>query len=107
MEGGAGAVDETKRRVCAAYWKTPTVSWDGKVMLCTADVQQTMKVGEVTLDSLSESWWKGPRLHQIRKQAVREDFSGLNLCRGCNHPYSPNAATIDKDEIDGYMAAVP
>ena len=106
IDPATGAPDDTARRVCAAYWKTPTVSWDGKVMLCTADVQQTMKVGEATLDSLSESWWKGQRLHQIRKQAVREDFSGLNLCRGCNHPYSPNAAVIDKDEIDRYMAAV-
>jgi radical SAM protein with 4Fe4S-binding SPASM domain len=106
IDPSEGAPDDQKRRVCAAYWKTPTVSWDGKVMLCTTDVQQTMKVGEATLDSLSESWWKGQRLHQIRKQAVREDFSGLNLCRGCNQPYSPNAAVIDKDEIDRYMAAV-
>ncbi len=86
--------------------ETGAVSWDGKVLLCTTDVQQTMKVGEATLDSLSESWWNGQRLHQIRKQAVREDFSGLNLCRGCNQPYSPNAAVIDKDEIARYMAAV-
>jgi MoaA/NifB/PqqE/SkfB family radical SAM enzyme len=106
IDPSAGAPDDNERRVCAAYWKTPTVSWDGKVMLCTTDVQQTMKVGEATLDSLSESWWNGQRLHQIRKQAAREDFSGLNLCRGCNQPYSPNAAVIDKDEIDRYMAAV-
>jgi radical SAM protein with 4Fe4S-binding SPASM domain len=106
IDPAAGAPDDSERRVCAAYWKTPTVSWDGKVMLCTTDVQQTMKVGEATLDSLSESWWNGQRLHQIRKQASREDFSGLNLCRGCNQPYSPNASVIDKDEIDRYMAAV-
>lgn len=105
LQSDQSGPDESKRRVCAAYWKTPTISWDGKVMLCTADVQQTMKVGEATLDSLCDSWWRGPRLHQIRKQAVREDFSGLNLCRGCNQPYSPNSVTIDSDEIDRYMAS--
>ena len=75
-------------------------------MLCTADVQQTMKVGEATLDSLCDSWWKGQRLQQIRKQAIREDFSGLNLCRGCNQPYSPNAVTIDADETERYLQSV-
>ncbi|MEE2829611.1 MAG: radical SAM protein [Myxococcota bacterium] len=100
IDPAEGAPDESSRRVCASYWKTPTVSWDGKVLLCPVDVQQNMKVGDVTHDSLSDTWWKGTRLHQIRSQAVKEDFSGLNLCRGCNHPYSPNAATIEADEIE-------
>ncbi len=94
--------DEAERRTCAAYWKTPTVSWDGKVMLCSADVQQTMKVAEATDGSLSDAWWKGQRMVQIRKQVLREDFSGLNLCRGCNQPYSPNMAKIGRDEIDAW-----
>ena len=91
--------DETERRTCAAYWKTPTISWDGKVLLCAVDTQQTMKVSEVTNESLSEAWWTGDRLKQIRRQVVREDFAGLNLCRGCNQPYSPNAARITAEEL--------
>ncbi len=91
--------DDTERRTCGAYWKTPTVSWDGKVMLCAVDTQQTMKVGEVTNGSLSQQWWTGDRLIAIRKQALREDFAGLNLCRGCHFPYSPNAPAMSADEL--------
>ena len=94
-----GAPDEAEQRTCAAYWKTPTVSWDGKVVLCTTDVQQTMKVGEVTHESLSEAWWRGSRMQRIREQALREDFTGLNLCRGCNVPWSPNMPTMTPAEL--------
>ncbi len=96
--------DETVRRTCAAPWKTPTVSWDGKLLLCTADVQQAIKVGEATLDSLGESWWKGQRMLQIRKAVLREDFSGLPTCRGCSRPYSPNVVQIGREELDAWEA---
>lgn len=94
-----------EHRTCAAYWKTPTVSWDGKVVLCEVDTQQSMKVAEATVGSLSEAWWTGPRLHQIREQVRREDLSGLSLCNGCQQPYSPNAPTIDKAELDAWFEA--
>jgi MoaA/NifB/PqqE/SkfB family radical SAM enzyme len=100
-----GAPDETVRRTCAAAWKTPTVSWDGKLLLCTADVQQQMKVGEVTIDALGEAWWKGQRMQQIRGQIHREDLSGLSLCRGCSRPYSPNVVQIGAAELDAWAAS--
>ncbi len=94
--------DDAARRTCAAYWKTPTVSWDGKVMLCTADLQQTMKVAEATEGSISDAWWKGQRMVQIRCQIQHEDFSGLNLCRGCNQPYSPNMVKLSAEELEAW-----
>jgi len=72
------------------------------VMLCTADTQQTMKVAEATEGSISDAWWKGPRMVQIRSQVQREDFSGLNLCRGCNQPYSPNMVKLTAEELDDW-----
>ncbi len=102
-----GGPDDTQRKTCGAYWKTPTVSWDGKVMLCGQDTQQTVKVGEVVDGSLSEAWWTGDRMQQIRKQALREDLTGLIPCRGCHFPYSPHAAAITADEVESWSASQP
>ncbi len=95
--------EDAAKRTCAAYWKSPTISWDGKVLLCTVDTTHSLKVGEATVDDLSRIWWDNPRLHDIRKQAVREDFYKLNRCRECAFPYSPNQERVERDEIDGYF----
>ena len=71
----APEADDAQRRTCAAYWKTPTISWDGKVVLCTVDTQQTLKIGDAHHDSLTDQWWRSPRMQQVRKQVLREDFS--------------------------------
>lgn len=92
------AVDDG-HRTCAAYWKTPTVSWDGKVVLCTVDTQQTLKVADVHGESLTDAWWRSPRMQEVRRQVLREDFAGLNLCRGCHQPHSPNAVPLRDDEV--------
>jgi len=105
LELATGLPDASARRTCAAYWKTPTISWDGKLVLCEVDTQQQIKVGEATLESVSDQWWNGARLHQIRKAAAREDFAGLPLCRTCQHPYSPNAQSISDEEQDAYFEA--
>ena len=99
-----GGPDDSQRVTCAAYWKTPTISWDGKILLCTVDTQQAVKVGDANGGELTEQWWKGQRMHQIRKQVLREDFAGLNPCRGCNAPYSPNSCRITRDEVESYTA---
>jgi MoaA/NifB/PqqE/SkfB family radical SAM enzyme len=102
IEAAAAEPDERQRRTCAAYWKTPSVSWDGKAMLCTVDVQQTMKAGDVGAGgALSDLWWRSARMQQVRKQALREDFAGLALCRGCHHPYSSNQPGIARNELEG------
>ncbi len=94
--------DDATRATCAAYWKTPTVSWDGKILLCTEDVQQTLKIGDAHNAGLTEQWWLSPRMQQVRKQVLREDYAGLNACRGCNKPYSPNACRIGREELEGW-----
>ena len=100
----SGGPDEVQRKTCASYWKTPTISWDGKIVLCTVDTQQAVKVGDANGGGLTELWWQAPRMHQIRKQVMREDFAGLNPCRGCNHPYSPNACGLSREETDAWFA---
>ena len=61
-----------------------------------------MKVGEATLDSLGESWWKGQRMLQVRQAVLREDFSSLPACRGCSRPYSPNVVQIGREELEAW-----
>ncbi len=95
-------LDPSERRTCAAYWKTPTISWDGKLLLCTVDVQQTLKIGDAHHEALTDLWWRSPRMDGVRKQVLREDFAGLNLCRGCQAPYSPNACRVSREETAGW-----
>ncbi len=71
-------------------------------MMCSVDTQQTMKAGDVSLDSLTELWWKGQRMNQVRAQVGREDFVGLGLCRSCNHPYSPNSPCISGEQLESW-----
>jgi radical SAM protein with 4Fe4S-binding SPASM domain len=91
---------DAPRRSCGAYWKRPTVSWDGKLVLCPTDTQQTMRVGDLATTSLTSHWWEGARIAQIRKQARREDTTGMNLCRGCPMPYSPNGCAVTTEELE-------
>ncbi len=93
------ANDDTTRRTCGAYWKTPTVSWDGKLLLCTVDTQHTMRIGDLAATPLSELWWASPRIQGIRKQVRREDYVGLAPCRGCTMPYSPQGTCLRPGEL--------
>ena len=99
LDGEDGAPSTNERATCAAYWKTPTVSWDGKLLPCSVDTQQRLKAGDVVHQSLTEAWWTGGRMEQMRAQALREDFTGMAICRSCSFPYSPNAARLSEPEL--------
>ena len=38
-------------------------------------------------------------MEQMRAQALREDFTGMAICRSCSFPYSPNAARLSEPEL--------
>ena len=82
-----GAEDQPRR--CKAPWRSPTVSWDGKVTLCTQDVLLDNRVGEVTNGGrLSEIWRTG--LSADRSHAESCGVPERALCRDCALPWSPN-----------------
>lgn len=83
--------EESGPRRCRAPERTPTVSWDGKITLCTRDVMLANRVGEVTSGRLSEVW-RGAELAADRRACA--EGAGVPeraLCRDCALPWSPNA----------------
>lgn len=100
---GVSAVlgEESEPRRCQAPWRSPTVSWDGKVTLCTQDVQLDNRVGEVTNGGrLSDIWRDG--LVDDRAHVTSRGVPERARCRDCAFPWSPNhpqstAGHVDKD----------
>ncbi|MDG1481359.1 MAG: SPASM domain-containing protein [Myxococcota bacterium] len=81
--------EEDRPRRCTAPQRTPTVSWDGKITLCSRDVQLHNRVGEVTSGQLSEVW-RSEVLAADRAAVARQGVPARDLCRDCSRPWSPN-----------------
>lgn len=81
--------DERAPRRCRAPDTSPTVSWDGKVVLCPKDVQLHNRVGEVTHGRLSEIW-RSAEVESDRKVAGQKGVPDRGICRDCSYPWSPN-----------------
>ena len=81
--------EEDQPRRCPAPRLAPTVSWDGKVTLCPADVRLENRVGEVTSSRLS-AMWRGPELDAARRAVDATGVPDRALCRDCAMPWSPN-----------------
>ena len=81
------APDRGPRR-CQAPFRTPTVSWDGKVTLCPWDLQLENRVGEV-IDGTFSQTWRGV-MELDRQQAEGAGVPSRALCRDCGQPWSPN-----------------
>lgn len=81
--------EESQPRRCRAPWRSPVVSWDGKVTLCPRDVLLDSRVGEVTNGGrLSDIWRAG--LEADRAHADSRGVPDRALCRDCALPWSPN-----------------
>lgn len=81
---------EQHKRTCPGVFSTPTVSWDGKLVLCPWDVGLQNKVGQVTDDLLSRIWQDDEHLQTLRRDSRGRGVPPLAKCRDCHFPYSPN-----------------
>ncbi len=81
--------EEHQPRRCRAPFRSPTVSWDGKVALCPVDTQLQQIVGDVIEERLSSAW-SGARVEAARRSCGSQGTPGLALCRDCPMPWSPN-----------------
>lgn len=101
--GVAGAVvdrDDGRAPRCAAPFKTPTITWDGKVTVCDQDRTLKLKVGEVTTEDLSEIWWQKASVLELREAAARGNLVQRSPCRDCRQPFSPNGPEISDEELE-------
>lgn len=81
--------EEDRPRRCPAPAHTPTVSWDGKVVLCPRDTLLQNRVGEVTGGGRLSALWRGADW-QADRRAASVGVPDRALCRDCGWPWSPN-----------------
>lgn len=74
---------------CAAPATTPTISWDGTVTLCPADVQLDNAIGEVTPGSLAELW-RGEARAAACAATESRGRPDRARCRDCGWPHGHN-----------------
>lgn len=92
------AVVEPGPGVCACFWKSPVVAWDGSVTTCTRDNRLENRLGNLRDAPFSELWW-GPAMAAARRRVARGDYSGNPACQGCFIPRSANYGDISRAEI--------
>jgi len=80
---------EDSPRQCRAPQRSPIISWDGKISLCTEDRQLQQIVGDVIEERFSDAW-SGSRYQKARASCQSAGTPNLPLCAGCPMPWSPN-----------------
>ena len=69
-----------QRKACPGLWYTPVVRHDGELMLCCADLQGEMSLGNLNKSSFLELW-QGSKATKKRLQHLNNDFTGV--CADC------------------------
>lgn len=72
-----------KRKPCALIWQKMVVDWNGNVVLCCDDWNQSTVLGNLKKQTIEEIW-KGKKLREIRDAHVKGEFYKIPLCSGCN-----------------------
>lgn len=98
---GGEVVEAENHGVCAGFWKSPVVSWDGRVTTCTRDASLENQVGHLRDAPFSALWW-GETMRRRRLAVAGMDYSGLEVCQRCFIPKSLNYTGISVDEIAAY-----
>ena len=68
------------RSACPGLWMTPVIRHDGELLLCCADLQSEMALGNLRKNSFL-SLWHSPKALQKRKEHLEGVFRGV--CEGC------------------------
>jgi len=70
------------RPPCPAPWKTPVIRWDGQLMVCCADTDGAIEVGNVAKRGFVDLW-RGARVNEIRLAHLTGDLDTLPYCEAC------------------------
>ena len=75
-----GKVDSVARTACPALWSTPVIRHDGALMLCCADLE-----GQMTLGNLGDSRFSTLWLSETARKRRREHLQGhfTDKCKDC------------------------
>ena len=97
-------VGTANHSVCAGFWKSPVISWDGKVTTCTRDSELHNEVGRLQDTPFSELWWN-ESMRRRRKMVSAGDYSDMKVCSSCFIPKSLNYTGITAEEVKSWEAA--
>ena len=94
-------VQPENQGVCAGFWKSPVISWDGAVTTCTRDSTLHNSVGRITETPFSTLWWN-ETMRRRRMAVAAGDYGELKLCQSCFIPKSLNYTGITTAEIRAF-----
>jgi radical SAM protein with 4Fe4S-binding SPASM domain len=97
-------IESANHSICAGFWKSPVISWDGKVTTCTRDSQLHNQVGRLQDTAFSELWWN-ETMRRRRRMVSVGDYSDMKVCSSCFIPKSLNYTGITVDEVKSWEAA--
>ena len=89
------------RAICAGFWKSPVVSWDGAVTTCTRDSHLMNRVGSLA-DMPFSTLWFNESMRTRRAAVANGDYSKLKVCQTCFIPRSLNYTGISVEEVQSW-----
>ena len=92
------AVEASNLAPCSGFWKSPVVSWQGDLTVCTRDNLLQNRVGSLTEARFQDLWWGGV-LGDRRARVATGDYAGLELCSTCFIPRSLNHVDLDAADV--------
>lgn len=69
---------------CISVFSSMAVNFDGKVQLCDSDIEQSMIIGNVRIQSIKEIW-NSKEFQKIRRLHIEEKRNKIKICQGCDH----------------------
>jgi radical SAM protein with 4Fe4S-binding SPASM domain len=70
---------------CFRMWSSCVITWDGKVVPCCFDKDETHGAGDLTKQSFQEIW-RGKPFHDFR-QKILENRKSIGICRNCSQTF--------------------
>ena len=68
---------------CSQLWKNMVIMWDGKVVLCCADMEGEEIIGDLNKNSISQIW-KGEKIKTIRELFKNRLKNKVPPCKKCD-----------------------
>ncbi len=68
---------------CFQLWAGMSVSWDGRVVGCCADLNARFIIGDLREQSILEVW-NSEELKDMRRKLIEEKYREVPLCRDCS-----------------------
>jgi len=96
---------ELPERVCAGFWASPTVNWNGEVTVCCKDGYLELSAGNLINNPFSKLWWGNPILIRRRFQHIRRETDQIPLCKDCDFQADLKTLQFKEVEIRDYLNA--